>query len=193
MNDSPTNPYLSDQSAPGVGGQESIEATAKIGMIITFSLATGILFITGILTYMTLRHLPDDAALVRLGGDDLLFLVVGFGIMLAALPAALVVPRLMRKQAFNHTRISELNLPRPIRPETELPAETRPVLGAIMGSVLVGQAICEGSAITNAILMMINENFAHLVPVVIGFIGVIVQIPTTGKIVRMIEDAAVPR
>ena len=134
MNDPAKNPYAVGSATPGgrfpaAQTLGTINAAATTGTMIGLSLIGGLVFIAGIMSFLTFPDLPEDQSLLRFDAD------------------------------------------------------------AIATYTLIGQALFEGPAVFNAILMMTDDNLAHAIPVVIGIVGIALQIPTAGKLTSLMEDA----
>ncbi|OYP36671.1 hypothetical protein [Rhodopirellula sp. MGV] len=196
MSDSPQNPYIaSGQNAGPISRRvpSSISQTAMTGVVITLALASSVVVLSGILSYLTLSDFPEDQPLFQFGGNDLLFLIVGAAATILTVPIAAIVPQVMKKQATEQLRSADVDLPRPLNADSELPVEAKHFLGAMQTSAIIGQALFEGPAMMNAVLMMIDHNFAHLIFVAIGLVGILAQTPTAGRLTAAIEDASMPR
>ncbi|QDV46481.1 hypothetical protein Enr13x_63900 [Stieleria neptunia] len=194
MNDPAQNPYASSSATPGglfPQGRSAgtIDAAARTGTIISLALISGVVMITVILTYLVFANPPEDQPLMRFDGDAMLFLIIGYGVFVASAGAAIVLRGIMKNQAETRLKASADELPRPLEGGSPLPPSGRAFVGAVATYTLIGQALVEGPAIINAIFMFIDNNLAHLVPIVLAVLGIALQIPTSGKIKASMEDA----
>lgn len=194
MNDPAENPYAANAQTPGgrfSQGQSpsTIDATARVGGLISFALIGGVVTITTILSFLILSNPPEDQSLFRFDGDAMIFLAVGYLVFFGSTIAAVVLRGIMKGQAVAKLKSSDEDLPKPLRGDSPLPRSGIAFLGAVSTYTLIGQALMEGPAVVNAILMFIDNNFAHAIPIVLGLIGIAIQIPTAGKIKASMEDA----
>jgi hypothetical protein len=191
------NPYTSPTStdsptASGFSGGAAgptIQATSLTGLVITFALVSGLVIVTVILSSLTLSNFPEDESMVRFGGDSMLFVVIGFGISIASFVAAFVLRSSLKRQAVMQLQASGDDLPQPLELTTPLPGSAQRFLGAVSSFTIVGQALCEGPAILNAIFIMLEDNFVFLIPVVFGIAGIALQTPLPGRLKAMLEAA----
>lgn len=193
MNDPAKNPYVASSSAPGQGfsgGQRpsTINAAATTGTVISLALIGGVFMITAILTFMIMSDPPEDESLIRFDGDAILFLGIGYGVFLASAVAAVVLRGITKGQAVANLKASDEEMPQPLDGNSTLPPSGQAFLGAVATYTLIGQALMEGPAVVNAILMFVENNFAHVIPIILGAIGIALQIPTAGKLKTLIED-----
>ena len=190
MNDSPKNPYATtDVTGSGANGYLTINQTSKVGMMITGGLIMGLLVTTVILSAMAIKEIPQGESLVRFDGDSMLFVMIGFAVMLGGAIAAFVLPRILNQNAADQLRSSSVEIPSPLRADGNLPSAGQQFLGARMSSTIIGQALLEGPAMVNAVFLLLDQDFAHLIPVVIAIVGILIQIPTPGKLINAFEDA----
>nr|WP_143547945.1 hypothetical protein [Rhodopirellula sp. SM50] len=194
MNDPAQNPYASSSKTPGglfPQGRSAgtINAAARIGTVISLALISGVVMITVILAYLVFSNPPEDQGLLRFDGDAMLFLIIGYGVFVGAAGAAIVLRGIMKNQAAAQLKASAEELPRPLEGDSPLPPSAQAFLGTVATYTLIGQALVEGPAVINAVLMFIDNNLAHLIPIVLAVIGIAMQIPTSGKIKASMEDA----
>lgn len=194
MNDPAQNPYAASSETPGglfPQGRSAgtINTAARTGTVISLALISGVMMITAILAYLVTSNPPKDQGLVRFDGDAMLFLIIGYGIFVGAAGAAIVLRGVMKNQAAAQLKAAAEELPRPLEGDSPLPPSGRAFLGMVATYTLIGQALVEGPAIINAIFMFIDNNLAHLIPIVLAVIGIALQIPTAGKIKALMEDA----
>ncbi|QEF96882.1 hypothetical protein Mal15_09120 [Stieleria maiorica] len=194
MNDPAKNPYVASSATPGgtfPQGQRAttIDAAAKTGTIISLALISGVMMISGILAYLVFANPPEDQSLLRFDGDAMLFLIIGYGVFVASSGAAIVLRGIMKAQAAAQLKSSDVDLPQPLKADSPLPPQAQSFLGAVATYTLIGQALVEGPAIINAVFLFIDNNLAHLVPIVLAVIGILLQIPTAGKLIAAMEEA----
>ena len=194
MSDDPAkNPYTATStgsSASGIATDGStIGAFATTGTTISLGMIGGVLIISVVLSTLVLSDPPEDQSLFRFSGDDMLFLIVGYVIFLGGIAAAVVIRTIMKGQAIAQFNATDPELPHPLDNKSPLPGDARSLLAANQTSTIIGQALMEGPAVVNAIFLLLGDNFAHLIPIVLGIIGIAVQIPTAGKLKQLLEDA----
>lgn len=194
MSDDPAkNPYTSGSGSFGQanspGGAMTIAGFASIGTLISIALVTGLLLISGFMSYMVLSDPPEDAPVFQFGGDNLLFLIIGYAVFFVCAATAFVIPAMMRRQAMETYKVSNAQLPQPLEPKSTLPAEAQSLLAVNQSATLVGQALMEGPAVANAVLMLVGENLAHLAPIALAVVGIAMQVPTAGKLQNLLEEA----
>ncbi|NNE01449.1 MAG: hypothetical protein HKN47_29400 [Pirellulaceae bacterium] len=205
MTDPVRNPYSSQTSVDGGvlnggaadGGElESyLVPFVRTGSIITLALAQGVVMIVAVLWFvgMSNRPVPDaaDAAVPAdvdpaavdpavLGGDGVL-LAVGVGAAVLACIVAFILPRMIRRAAIDQYQQATPAEQPNAKGAAVVTAPLRQLLGASQTATLVGQAVLEGAAVLNAIMMFLNHNWIHLVPIAILLLGILIQMPTVQR------------
>lgn len=195
MNDSAAP--LDPGSRSGGSGPTTIQAQVRTGQIISFALIQGIILVTAVMTYLAFGSAPGDAQAEgevadELAGADGGFALplIGAAVTVAAGIAAVVLPRVMRQTAMERFRASGHSLPLPVAPEAELPPAATQLLGSWSAATLIGQALLEGPAILNAILMMIDPHVGYLALIAVMLAGIAMLTPTVDKVQRFLEAAA---
>lgn len=191
-NDPARNPYAGEATEGGgfnAAGANTINGFATIGMVIMLALIGGVVGITVIMTVLLLSAPTEDQPLFRFGGDDLIFLVVGYGAFIGGAIAAVAVRGGMRGQAVAQFRSSDVELPQPLEAESPLPGPAVSLLGSAQVATIISGALLEGPAVLNAILMFLGENFAHGVPIVLAAVGLAMWVPTPGRLRQFLQDA----
>ncbi len=195
MNDPAKNPYAASPSEPDVENAAAnppatIKECSKTGTIITFALVQGLLVIAAIMGWMGLSSRDEDVPLFRIDdGESLIFIVIGFGVFIVSSVVAIVIRKTMRSKAIHDFQMSGEEIPTPLSDDTPVGPSGRRLLGASATYTLIGQALMEGPAVINAILMFLESNFLFAIPVVIGLIGIAVQVPTTGRLHQLFDEA----
>lgn len=184
------NPYTSSLPADQPGGQPGaqlsrgeIDQLIRVNQIITFALANGIVVITAVMGYLTWSN-NDGEFKFAFSGDDFLFPLIGFVMVGATIPFGLIVKRVIFQQA--REQAARLQ-PSSSAGDDELVVSTE-VMGRIASGTIIGQAAAEGGAVLNAVLMMIGDNFIHLIPIGVAFLAVIVQVPTYGRLCNWLRQ-----
>jgi hypothetical protein len=167
----------------------TIKTTSATGTLITFALISGVVMISAVMTFMILSNPPEDQSLLRVDGDAMLFLGIGYVAFLGGALAAVILRSQLKGRAIEKLRASHEPLPRPLEGDSPLPQSGQSFLGEVATFTLIGQAVLEGPAIINAIFMLMENNFAHAIPIVIAILWIAAQIPTVDKIKMMMEDA----
>jgi hypothetical protein len=62
-------------------------------------------------------------------------------------------------------------------------------LGGEQAATLVAQAVLEGAAVLNAVLMLVDDQLWHLAPIAILLAGLAMLTPTTTKVLGRLELA----
>ena len=194
MNDPVKNPYAGSSATPGgpfPSGQMSstINAAGTTGTLITLALMGGLVMISAVITYLIMSNPPEDQSLLRFDGDAMLFLGIGYVAFLSGAVAAVILRSQWKGRAIERLKASDEPLPHPLEGTSPLPRSGLSFLGAVATYTLIGQALLEGPAVINAIFMLIENNFAHAIPIVFAILGIAVQIPTADKIKMMMENA----
>ena len=194
MNDPARNPYTKPSSALQRGpisnglGQNTINATAITGGIISFALICGVLMMSTCLVFF-MSGLEEGQEPIRFDGDALIFVVVGYAVFIASAVAAVFIRSLMKRQAIAEFKAADEELPQPLEGDSTLPPSAQRFLGTVSTYTLIGQAMMEGPAVINLVLLFIESNYAHVVPVVLGIIGIALQVQTVGRLQSLIRDA----
>lgn len=184
------NPYTVNQVEREnvVGGERTTQAV-RTGQIITFALVQGVVLITAIMTWMVISGAEDGDPIFSITDDSKIMLTVGFVVAVTAMAASYLLNFLSRSSAKAQFGGSG----QVWNPREEnggpMPAELQPLVGRFQTRTLIGQAVLEGAAVFNAVLMGVNENLLHLAFIIVLGIGIALQFPTMGKLVRWIEDA----
>lgn len=192
MNDPARNPYASG-SGTGVdsnNGAAQFRGAVQTGKLITFGLLMGLLTTTSILTVLWITSGPHEKPVFRFDEDSMIFIVIGFGKLIICSIGWVVMRLLFNRKIAEILKSSSEPFPVPIRDDTLLPPQTQTAIQAMVTSNLIGQALMEGPAMLNAILMFIEHNAIFAIPVVIGFVGVLLQLPTVSKYKSRLENAA---
>lgn len=193
MEDPAKNPYAASSTQRGAtnfggGAPGTINGAARIGTVITLALVSGVVMMSAIMSFLVLSDPPEEESLFRFDGDAMLFLGVGYVVFLGGAFVAIVMRGLMKGQAAANLRSAGEDFPQPLDGNSSLPPSGRAFVGAFATYTLIGQALLEGPAVINVILMFIENNFAHAIPIVLAIIGILLQIPTAGRIKSAIEN-----
>lgn len=192
MNDPARNPYTAGTglATGAAGGVARFRQPVLTGKLITVALAMGLVTTTGIVSFLGLQSLPEGEPLFRFGGDATLFIVIGFGKLVICAIGWVVMRTIFNRRIAEILNASETPFPVPIQADSELPPQTDAAIQAVMTSTIVGQALMEGPAMTCAVLLFIERNGVFLIPIVIGLVGVLMQLPTESKYKARLENAA---
>jgi len=191
------NPYTANAADGGsgfaAGGTTTINGFATTGMIISLGLVGGVVAVSAVMTFLMLSDPPEDQPVFRFAGESTIFVIVGYAVFIGGAAAAVVLRRVMKQQAVAEFKSSNAELPQPLQPHSPLPGSAVKLLGAAQVYTIVGGALLEGPAVLNAILMFIDHNFAHAIPVFLAVIGILIQVPTAGRYQQLLEDARLAR
>lgn len=193
MTDPVQNPYISPElnMESALGG--SLSEFIRPGMIITFALAQGVLIITAILYFFVMDG-PASANPVGpnappAGNGDLVLPGIGIAAAVGACVIAFVLRKMLRQTSINKYRATETN-PQPLTSQdASLTSAMRQLMQDSQTGTLIGQAILEGAAVMNAILMMIDNHPIHLAPIAILLAGIVIQLPTVSKKRQLAKEA----
>ena len=191
MNDPAKNPYAASASTPGglPGGlPDSIRQASRTGLIITFALAQGVLVISAVVGYLGVRDLGADQGWIRADGDSMLYILIGFGVFVVNGVLAFVLSSSMKRSAVAEFQSSNEEVPQPLEDDTTLGPAASKLLGMSATWTLVGQALLEGSAVINAVFMMLASNLIFVIPILFAIVGIAFQAPFPGKLRAMIEN-----
>lgn len=198
MNDpaTPLEPFTNANGHASI----TIRSQVRTGQIISFALVQGVILTTAVLTYLAFGtgagqaegHAAGGAVSEgELGGEGgFLLPLIGLAVAVGCGVAAAVVPKILRGSAVERFRASGGSLPLPTPPEAELPPAAARLLGSWTAATLVAQALLEGPAIFNAVLMVIQPHYGYLVLIAVMLAGIAMQTPTVEKVQRFLETAA---
>lgn len=195
----PPAPLPGEPPTESQRGVYSVATAARTGQVITFGLAQGVLLIAAVLTYFAVGNDPqaapgqpnpgpvvaDDGLL---GSPDLVMLAIGLSFAALSFLAALWLPSLSRQRAIKRYQAAQESLPLPLQANDELPPAARKLVQSRMTATLMSQALFEGAAIANALLLLISPHLLHLIPVAIGVFGIVAQVPTAAKLLDWLES-----
>lgn len=181
-------------------GPSTVAAAARVGQIITFALAQGVLLVAAVMIYISLgsgtgRQAQDQPApepVIQdsglLGSPDLLLLVLGFAVIAISGLAAVWVPSLICLRAVERFQAAGEPLPTPLQAHGELSPAARRLVQRRMSATLASQALLEGAGMINAILLVASPHLLYLVPIAIAVFGIVVQVPTAAKLLDWLES-----
>lgn len=193
MSDSAQNPYATGSTGGSSDGLSQLRMAAKTGSVITLALAMGIVTVSVILGFMASQKDFGDSNAFRLDADSMVFVVIGFGKFLVCVAACVILRSVSKRKVAEIMQSSETPFPVPIREDSKLPPVTKAATQTLFTSTLIGQALFEGGAMLNAILMFLDQNFIFLIPIVLGIAGVLFQMPTESRLRSALENASVAK
>lgn len=185
MTDPVQNPYISPESIAEDAPGGSLSEFVRPGQIITFALVQGVLVITAIL----FLFIKGEAAAVNpaapnaptAGGGDLVLPGIGIVAAVGACVIAFALRTMLRRTSINKYRKTETKPQEIASQDASLTPAMRQLMKDSQVGTLIGQVILEGAAVMNAILMVVDDNIIHLVPIAILVAGIVIQLPTVGK------------
>lgn len=184
------NPYLSSdevQTSSTDGG--TVGSRTRVGQIISAALGLGILMTTGVMLSVAFGSPSEDSFATQ----EFVLLLVGMMVCVGSLTVATVAGLALRRRAIK-TYAATLGDQAP-KIETGTPATG--ALGTLLGQLqvrqIVGQAVLEGSAMINAMLMMVDGNLLHIAPIAVALISVLLMTPTIPKTQAVIDSAFLAR
>lgn len=184
--------------AGGSGKQATLASVARTGQILTFVLIQSTVLVACIFLFMTLREqqaevprpIPgEDAA----GDEDIVLPIAGTVLTLGAAIASLVVPVMQRKAAAARYLALGERVRLPIDPDAILTPGLTQYVAVWQSSALVGQAMLEGAAIMNLVLMHIDGHRLHLAFAGACIIGITLHTPFVGRMHHAIENLMTER
>lgn len=181
MDDPVQNPYLASQSDEEVSSNSTnVRRAVRQGQIITFAMVQGVVVIAVLFAFMARDTKPDD---------DMLMPVIGIAVAIVALGIATVIPMLIIRGAIENYRGSadEPNSP---SIDTELGPAVSTLVARRQTATLVSQAALDGAATANLVLMLLDGHLLlHGVITGVLIVGIVLQVPTTGKVHAFIARA----
>ncbi len=180
-------------------GPYTVATAVRVGQIITFALAQGVLLVAAVMTYLALSNdagqqaqgEPQPEPVIAdgglLGSPDLLMLLIGLSIAAICCFAAVLIPSLIRQRAIDRFHASNESLPMPLQAHDDLPPAARDLVQSRMTATLTSQALLEGAGMINAIFLLISPHLLYLVPIVIAVFGIVVQVPTVAKLLDWLD------
>ncbi len=184
--------------AGGSGKQATLASVARTGQILTFVLIQSTVLVACIFLFMTLREqqaevprpIPgEDAA----GDEDIVLPIAGTVLTLGAAIASLVAPVMQRKAAAARYLALGERVRLPIDPDAILTPGLTQYVAVWQSSALVGQAMLEGAAIMNLVLMHIDGHRLHLAFAGACIIGITLHTPFVGRMHHAIENLMTER
>ena len=131
------------------------------------------------------RPIPGEEAA---GDQDVVLPIAGTVLTLGAAIASMCVPMMQRKAAAARYRDLGERVRLPIDPDAILTPGLTQYVAVWQSSALVGQAMLEGAAIMNLILMHIDGHRLHLAFAGACIIGIILHTPFVGRMHHAIEN-----
>ena len=196
------NPYTRGQSSEGdqAGNLTTIASTVRVGQIITFALVQGVIVVAAVMTYLAFGNREVDQQLADAqdaadffampsSADDWLLPALGIAVAVGAAVVALVVPNLMRRSGIIDFRATGTSLDVPVDPKQSLPWPASKLMGTYLTSKIVGEAVLEGAAMLNLVLLMLDQSVLHYVPIAALLAGIALQFPTISKAQHFLELA----
>jgi hypothetical protein len=187
------NPYSPGKAnnasrLPTSGMPATIAAAAKTNQLISLAMVMGVTTITGILTYLCISRADKFADLITIKNDSILFLALGFGSTLTCAVLGYILRGQTLQSAINRFVDSSPPLSQPISIDEPFPG-SQDLFAAYATANLLGAALLEGSAVLNAVLMLIGDNLLHLLPIALAIGGILITLPSVAKLKHYVEDA----
>lgn len=187
INDPVRNPYTSpevdDAAAIDAIGDASLNSVARTGQVITFALIQGLVCIGAILLYLTWAGNAPDSSPLWIAG-------LGIAAAIVSWIAAAFIPATLRRQATRQLQSTALQIDLPASDDATLAAALQRFVAAQQTATLVGQALLEGGAMINLVLMLIDHRIIlHLTMVLAAIIGIAFMTPTIDRIRKSAERA----
>jgi hypothetical protein len=218
MNDPVQNPYIdTDAKDSGRVGNEKLLETVRVGMIITAALIQGVVFLVAIGLYLGYTNsddpeeapssaqdtglpnegLPDTTAQNMPAGNmpteagEWVLPAIGIAACIGACVASWFVVTMMKRVAIRKFRAESTDeiLREDFQSASTFPHQVAQLLGASQAWTIVGQAILEGAAMMNGMLMIVDGNLIHLAAIAILIVGIAIQFPTVSKKLALIQQA----
>lgn len=193
MNTPIQNPFIPPRSTDDKSSVsfDDLNQHVRVGMIITFALVQGVIIIAAIFWLMSDGDAEQAAADRRVaeGSIDQVMFIVGLVATSVSAILAFVMVKTMRAAAITKFRASGETIELPIRADTKLQGSAAALLSASYAWTLVGQALLEGAAVMNLVLMYLDGNMLHLGLAAIGLIGIVMLTPTMGKKTTLLGEA----
>jgi hypothetical protein len=182
--ESPESPETAETAETGNSGVGSLTSFARTGLIITFAMIQGLVFMGAILLYLSMNGIAANDSLNWLPA-------LGVAAAVASWFAAGGITTVMRRQAVFQLRPAHSVIRIPERDDAPLSTAAKQFVSRQQTASLVGQALLEGGAMINLILMLIDHSLLlHLVMAVVAIVGIGMLAPTADKLRRSLENAA---
>ncbi|KLU06556.1 putative transmembrane protein [Rhodopirellula islandica] len=148
------------------------------GMVVTLGLATGCLFIGVILGVIGSDDAPE--------GNPTLFVLIGVAALVFNTVLAFLVPAMLRSAAATRLKAAEGAVASARSwvqwPEREpMPMPLSRFCQADQTARLIGQAMLEGTAVINFVMMFLTRSPVNLMCAVVALVGVVAMFPTIGR------------
>ena len=184
MHDPARNPYTTTSSKRRRQHREiTIHGVVRTGQVVTFALIVGIVFISVTLLVLTLSE-------NRQADPSIMLPAIGATVGVVTWIVALVLPEMLRSQAGSKLAARVDPLDRQAANDETLEPSLREFATTQNSATLIGQAVLEGGAVTNLILMFMDGWLVlHLSFAAAATIGIASMTPTTTKLRHAIERA----
>jgi hypothetical protein len=187
MHDPVRNPYIPASDVGNdhqIGREGSLLQHVRTGQVITFAMIMGLIMMVGILLTLSI-----DGDKGQADDKNSILILLGIGAGFLAIITSLVLSRWQHRAALMALRANRAA-------DDAIPSDSQTVtssvarfLGSSASATLVGQAVLEGAAVINAVLMVIDGNLLHLAVVAVMIVGMALQTPTIAKRRAAIESA----
>jgi hypothetical protein len=116
---------------------------------------------------------------------------IGIAACIGACVASWFVVTMMKRVAIRKFRAESTDeiLREDFQSASTFPHQVAQLLGASQAWTIVGQAILEGAAMMNGMLMIVDGNLIHLAAIAILIVGIAIQFPTVSKKLALIQQA----
>lgn len=181
MNDPARNPYTNKHHTPDFSNRESsFQAVVRTGQVITFALIIGIALTAAIMFVLTVgEDSPTDSSF--------LLPAVGASAGMVSWLVALVLPDRLRRQA--GSKLAS-NVDRQVVDDDAREQSQKEFAVAQNRSTLIGQAVLEGGAMINLVLMFLDHWLViHLSFAAAAIIGIASMTPTATRLRHAMEQA----
>lgn len=176
----------------GSGTRATLATVARTGQILTFVLIQSTVLVACIFLFMTLREqqaeVPRPVPGEEAAEGDVVLPIAGTLLTLGAAAASFLIPTMKRKSAAASYLATSERVRMPIDPDATLTPGLTQFIAVWQSSALVGQALLEGAAIMNLVLMHIDGHRLHLAFAGACIIGITLHTPFVGRMHHAIEN-----
>ncbi|WP_461507004.1 hypothetical protein [Rhodopirellula baltica] len=189
MNSDPSstpNMQHSDLNDSRDSGGATLAGWAFQGMVITFGLTMGCVFMGVILWMIGADELPEE--------NQTIFVLIGVVALVANTVVAFLVPAMLRSAAATELKSADGAVASARTwaqwPEREpMPLPLSRFCQTDQTARLIGQAVMEGTAAINFVMMFLTRSPVNLLCALVALLGVVAMFPTVGRMRNRIASA----
>ena len=188
MNETATHPHV--DAAATTKTKIQVRDLLRPGRVMTVSLAAGVVLLTAT-TWGLLPTSDHPATRPPAGFSEIVVMptvLMGFGTAAVAGVIALLVQRSMIKAAGKRLRSGRVRLKMPTPHDFTVIGKVAEFFSHANTATLVSQLIFEGAAIVNCVLLFVDQQWIHLIPIAACVLAAVLDYPTLSKRITQIEQ-----